>query len=303
MQLLVLALWSLALMVVSVIVGMLLGVATDPDLLSYSATQPLSHSSRLLLWNVFVQLMTFALPVLLLTRRYYREEQREFYRLDFGRKSWMLAVVGIVVLLLLVPLTDWLATWNDSWHFSGAWEKVERTLREAGEQSQQMVESFLKECHPLLNLFALALIPALCEELFFRVGVQNLLQRWFSRPSLRSHSAPQSLAPHAAVWVTAALFSLAHGELFAFLPRFLLGGLLGYLYVYGRSLLVNVLAHFANNAIIVVAYALLSGDSTSFDPSAPLALSPLLTIVCALAAVALMIVVFRKNRSLSSSNK
>ena len=116
------------------------------------------------------------------------------------------------------------------------------------------------------------------------------MQRWFKNP-------------HAAVWITAALFSLAHGEIFAFLPRFLLGGLLGYLYVYGRSLLVNVLAHFANNAVIVVAYALMSGDDPSFDPSTPLAFSPLLTLVCALAAVVLMIVVFPKTRNVSSSNK
>jgi hypothetical protein len=282
MHLLVLALWALAMMVVSVIAGMALGIADDSEFGSPNA--------GFLLWNVFVQLMTFALPVLLLARRYYREEQREFYRLDFGRKSWMLAGLGVVVLLLLVPLTDWLATWNDSWHFPGAWGKLEHSLREAGNQSQQMVESFLKECPPLLNLFGLALIPALCEELFFRAGVQNLLQRWFKNP-------------HAAVWVTAALFSLAHGELFAFLPRFLLGALLGYLYVYGRSLLVNVLAHFANNAIVVVTYALMSGDSTSFDPSAPLALSPLLTLACTLAAVALLVVVFGKTRNASSSNK
>ena len=64
-----------------------------------------------------------------------------------------------------------------------------------------------------------------------------------------------------------------------------------------------VLAHFANNAIVVVIYALMSGDSTSFDPSAPLALSPLLTIACTLAAVALLVVVFGKTRNASSSNK
>jgi hypothetical protein len=208
----------------------------------------------------------------------------------------MLALAGVAVLLLLVPIIDWLSIWNDGWHWSGAWEPLERSLREAGEQSQQMVEGFMKECYPLLNLFALALIPALCEELFFRAGIQNLLQCWFSS---RHPGEESGVGLHAAVWVTAALFSLAHGEVFAFLPRFLLGALLGYLYVYGRSLLVNVVVHFVNNAVIVVAYALMSGDGSQFDPSAPLATAPVLTFVCTLAALALFWFVFlrRPDRS------
>lgn len=281
MHLLVLAMLSLALMVLSVVIGVALGVPDGGE----SGTR-----SLFIVWNAITQVFTFGLPPVIVARMYYRDEVRSFLRFDVSGRNWLLGLAGVVVLMLLMPLTDWLSVWNDGWHWSGMWEAVERELRRVGEMSQTMVESFLKECPPLLNLFGLALIPALCEELFFRAGVQNLLQRWFKNP-------------HAAVWVTAALFSLAHGELFAFLPRFLLGALLGYLYVYGRSLLVNVLAHFANNAIVVVTYALMSGDSTSFDPSAPLALSPLLTLACTLAAVALLVVVFGKTRNASSSNK
>lgn len=281
MHLLVLAMLSLALMVLSVVIGVALGVPDGGE----SGTR-----SLFIIWNAITQVFTFGLPPVIVARMYYRDEVRSFLRFDVSGRNWLLGLAGVVVLMLLMPLTDWLSVWNDGWHWSGMWEAVERELRRVGEMSQAMVESFLKECPPLLNLFGLALIPALCEELFFRAGVQNLLQRWFKNP-------------HAAVWVTAALFSLAHGELFAFLPRFLLGALLGYLYVYGRSLLVNVLAHFANNAIVVVTYALMSGDSTSFDPSAPLALSPLLTLACTLAAVALLVVVFGKTRNASSPNK
>lgn len=281
MHLLVLAMLSLALMVLSVVIGVALGVPDGGE----SGTR-----SLFIVWNAITQVFTFGLPPVIVARMYYRDEVRSFLRFDVSGRNWLLGLAGVVVLMLLMPLTDWLSVWNDGWHWSGMWEAVERELRRVGEMSQTMVELTLRECHPLLSLLCVALVPAICEELFFRAGVQNLLQRWFKNP-------------HAAVWVTAALFSLAHGELFAFLPRFLLGALLGYLYVYGRSLLVNVLAHFANNAIVVVTYALMSGDSTSFDPSAPLALSPLLTLACTLAAVALLVVVFGKTRNVSSSNK
>ena len=297
MHLLVLAMMSLVIMFLSLMMGVAVGVSdNDP--------------TTFLLWNTFVQLLSFALPMVVMTRMYYGGEQREFYQLDFSGRKWLFALAGVAVFLLLVPLTDWLATWNNSWHWSGVWEKVEESLRHAGEQSQQLVERFLKECHPALNLFGLALVPALCEELFFRAGIQNLLLRWFSRSSsLNAHRSSlithrsslithrSSLITHFAVWVTAAVFSLAHGEVFAFLPRFVLGVLLGYLYVYGRSLLINVTVHFINNAIIVVAYGLMVGGATEFDPSDPLALSPVLTVGCTLAAVALFYVVFLRRTS------
>ena len=274
MHLLVLALWALVMMVVAVVVGVAAGISGKPE----------ENTTVFLLYNVLVQLLTFALPVLLVTWMYYRGSQRAFYKLDFSRRSWLLALVGIVLLFLLVPLTDWLAVWNDHWHLPGAWEALERRLRDTGQQSEQVVESFMKGNHPLLNLFGLALVPALCEELFFRAGIQNLLQRWFKNG-------------HAAVWVTAAVFSLAHGEVFAFLPRLLLGALLGYLYLYGRSLVVNVTVHFVNNAIIVVAYALLAGGGSEFDPSAPLAVPALLVVACSLAALALFYVAFLRHSS------
>lgn len=274
MHLLVLAMWSLALMVLAVIIGMVAGISEE---------RVADSPTTFLLWNIIVQLMTFAFPVLIVTRIYYHDSPLFSFRFP-SLTSWKYVLAGVVVMLLLVPLTDWLGVWNDSWHFSGAWEKLEHGLRSAGEQSQQMVDTLMRECHPLLSLLGMALIPALCEELFFRAGVQNLLRCWFKNP-------------HAAVWVTAAVFSLAHGEVFAFLPRFLLGALLGYLYLYGRSLWVNVTAHFVNNAIIVLAYVLMTGEDSQFDPSQSLAVPVVATVACTLAAAALFWFAFLRNKN------
>lgn len=271
MHLLVLAMLSLALMVLSVVIGVALGVPDGGE----SGTR-----SLFIVWNAITQVFTFGLPPVIVARMYYRDEVRSFLRFDVSGRNWLLGLAGVVVLMLLMPLTDWLSVWNDGWHWSGMWEAVERELRRVGEMSQTMVELTLRECHPLLSLLCVALVPAICEELFFRAGVQNLLQRWFKNP-------------HAAVWVTAALFSLAHGELFAFLPRFLLGALLGYLYVGGGSLVVNVLVHFVNNAIVVILFWLATPES-GFDPMAPLGVGWTVTLACSLAAVMLMVVTFGK---------
>lgn len=271
MHLLVLAMLSLALMVMSVVIGVALGVPDGSE----SGTR-----SLFVVWNAITQVFTFGLPPVIVARMYYRDEVRSFLRFDVSGRNWLLGLAGVVVLMLLMPLTDWLSVWNDGWHWSGMWEAVERELRRVGEMSQTMVELTLRECHPLLSLLCVALVPAICEELFFRAGVQNLLQRWFKNV-------------HVAVWVTAALFSLAHGEVFAFLPRFLLGALLGYLYVGGGSLVVNVLVHFVNNAIVVILFWLAAPES-GFDPMAPLGVGWTVTLACSLAAVMLMVVTFGK---------
>lgn len=271
MHLLVLAMLSLALMVLSVVIGVALGVPDGGE----SGTR-----SLFIVWNAITQVFTFGLPPVIVARMYYRDEVRSFLRFDVSGRNWLLGLAGVVVLMLLMPLTDWLSVWNDGWHWSGMWEAVERELRRVGEMSQTMVELTLRECHPLLSLLCVALVPAICEELFFRAGVQNLLQRWFKNV-------------HVAVWVTAALFSLAHGEVFAFLPRFLLGALLGYLYVGGGSLVVNVLVHFVNNAIVVILFWLATPES-GFNPMAPLGVGWTVTLACSLAAVMLMVVTFGK---------
>ena len=228
MHLLVLFLLSLSMMVISV----LLGAAVGP-------VNPKSGDPWLpwISWQALSQVLMFALPTLAIAWMYYRPGQRQWLRLDFAGRRWLLALSGVVTMFLLVPITDWLTTWNDAMHLPVALKSVEESLRNAGEQSQGMLQLLMSEENPWVCLLFVALVPAVCEELFFRAGIQNLLLRWWS--PVRADGTSSAVGLHAAVWVTAAVFSLAHFEVFAFLPRLLLGALLGYLYVGGGSLVVN----------------------------------------------------------------
>ena len=88
------------------------------------------------------------------------------------------------------------------------------------------------------NLLVIAILAALSEELFFRGTLQPLLHRAFGW--------------HAAVWTTAVIFALVHMEFTAIIPRVFLGAVLGYLYLYTRSIWIPVLGHSLNNALAVV---------------------------------------------------
>jgi len=268
MQILVLLALALACFLIASIATALMAF-TDVDI----------QSRSFLLWTQsLTSILIFVVPMLLMVAIYYRKNAVSFLALRADGHSWLMALVGIVVLLLITPLNEWLTEWNDTWNLGHLGEM----LRQIQEQSEGVMEKLIKGDTIgalLANLLVIAVLPAVCEELFFRGGIQNLLQRWVRNP-------------HVAIWITAAVFSLIHGEIFSFVPRFVLGALLGYLYVYGGSMVVNVVAHFVNNAVVVLLYWLVARGTLDLDPEAPLGFTPVITVCCTLAAVAVMWVTF-----------
>ena len=155
-------------------------------------------------------------------------------------------MASFLVLICLLPMSDWLSRVNDAWHLPQGLAALEEAMRSMGNRAQELIEAFLtrKGVWALVgNVVVFALVPAICEELFFRGALQQLFCKMIKNP-------------HVAIWFTAALFSLFHGEIFAFLPRFVLGAALGYLFYYGGSLWFNATAHFFNNALSILFYYL-----------------------------------------------
>lgn len=88
------------------------------------------------------------------------------------------------------------------------------------------------------NILFIGVIAAVAEEFFFRGALQQLSVKFFKNN-------------HAGVWATAALFSVMHLQFYGFLPRLILGALLGYLFVWSRNLWVPIVVHFFNNALVI----------------------------------------------------
>lgn len=91
----------------------------------------------------------------------------------------------------------------------------------------------------LRNILLLALVPAFCEELFFR----GILQR-FSFLLMKKKWL--------AIAFTSILFALVHGSIYNFLPIFIASCLLGYIYFSTGNLWMNILLHFVYNAAQVI---------------------------------------------------
>lgn len=99
------------------------------------------------------------------------------------------------------------------------------------------------------NLLFIGVFAAVAEEFFFRGVMQPLLVKLFKNK-------------HVGVWMTAFIFSLMHLQFYGFLPRVILGVLLGYLFVYSRNLWIPIIIHFLNNALVVTFSFFLKENTT-----------------------------------------
>jgi membrane protease YdiL (CAAX protease family) len=91
----------------------------------------------------------------------------------------------------------------------------------------------------ILNVLVIAVMPAIGEELIFRGIFQKIFYNLFK-------------SGHLAIWFTAFVFSAIHFQFFGFVPRFILGLVFGYLFLWSGTLWLPVISHFVNNAVPVI---------------------------------------------------
>lgn len=139
----------------------------------------------------------------------------------------------------------------------------------------------------LMALVIMAFFPAMFEEVFFRGALQNLLVRWWKAPLL-------------AIIITSILFSLIHMSIYLFLSRVVLGFVLGLMYQRSKNLWVNIVAHFLNNAVVLVQMFWLSRHNTKVDLDK---LDPKVSIWLGLVALGISYGLFLLFEKLSSKNR
>ncbi|OYU96984.1 MAG: hypothetical protein CFE21_01460 [Bacteroidetes bacterium B1(2017)] len=156
-------------------------------------------------------------------------------------KFWSIGV-SLLFVFITVPLISWFYQINQLLSFPADFKDLEMSIRTMENQAGVLTKIFVAaDSIPmlLLNLFVVALVPAVCEEFFFRGVLQKYTQ-------LKFNSA------WAAIIVSALVFSGFHGQFYGFLPRFALGVVLGFLYFQTSSIWVPIVAHFVNNGLAVV---------------------------------------------------
>jgi membrane protease YdiL (CAAX protease family) len=184
-------------------------------------------------------LIFFFLPALLYA--FFSFRGNYFYFLGFKpAEKGSMYVLGIGCMLLAFPLVFWLGELNQL-------IPMPASIIEMEKQAAKQMEAFLKikgRADIVINVIVIALLPAICEEMFFRGALQRVIIQISKRPWV-------------GIIITAALFSALHFQFQGFLPRMFLGVVLGALYWFSGSLWTSIVAHFITNAVqvLVASYA------------------------------------------------
>ncbi len=172
------------------------------------------------------------------------------------RPAWVLMGLAVLAMVAASPLIDWLNAWNQELPWQSEWLQ---TARNWEEEAARLTTALMRPATPIEGLttfFMVAVLAAAWEELIFR----GLLQRLIEAGTRNGHVA---------VWSAALIFSAIHMQFFSFVPRLLLGVILGYLYLWSRNLWVPILAHFLNNAVYII-YSWFAGPEKAADTGNPM---------------------------------
>ncbi len=157
---------------------------------------------------------------------------------------------AVVLMLITMVIAGSLATLNEMIPLTPSLKTYFTEMETRYIEQVEMMSKMSSKGDLIISLLVMAAVPAVVEEVFFRAGFQNMMQRstgniWLS------------------IIITSLLFSAIHFSFYGFLARTAMGVMLGMLYATSKNIWVPVLAHFINNAVAVgqVYYLRMKGET------------------------------------------
>lgn len=157
-------------------------------------------------------------------------------------------LLALLVVFCSLPLVNVLGEWNSTWPVSQSL----RDLEELATKQTKLLLNMPDIGAMLFNLLLLALLPAIAEEVFFRGVLQRILTAWVKNGWV-------------ATVIAAIIFSAIHMQFLGFMPRLLLGFLMGVIYLVTGNLWLAIGGHFLNNGLQVVLVYLYQAKLISYD--------------------------------------
>ena len=188
--------------------------------------------------NFFFHLGTFILPSILFAKLGAFEPSD--YLLTKKRPQLTPLLLIILLFFAIIVLNDWFASINANLDLSFISKDLQEDIYYNQADRDKSIYAYIGATWRSfgLNIFLLAIIPAIGEELVFRGVLQNLIAK-----------ASQKI--HLSVWFTAFLFAFIHFQFMDFLPRFFLGAAFGYVVILTGKIWYSMILHFLNNALAI----------------------------------------------------
>lgn len=236
-----------ALLILGLIIGSVIGViyplVSGQDVMSLNSLRVMQISS---------QIFTFVLPPIIYAMLI-KENPKESLGIKNVSYHWF--IIGFIMMYAILPLNNVFAEWNAGLKLPESMSRIEELIKEMYESSAVVLEKLVNVNTFggfVINLIMIAGLAALGEELLFRSIIQTSLIKTCKNA-------------HVGIIIASAIFSFIHFDFYAFIPRLVLGMLLGYMFYYSRSIWVSMFMHFVNNATAVVIYYLNNIGVTNVD--------------------------------------
>lgn len=244
-----LLIWGAMFMVLAVIQPLLAPLLTgDPnmDTKTFFAEGIALYPTAYMLLNLVSTCCMFFIPVLLYTF-VAAEKPLEYLRLKqkTNMKHFILVTIGV---LGIFPLISGLGELIQELNLGAAADAMEAKRTNA-------INTYITQgtiLDLLRNLFLVALVPAVFEELFFRGIIQRLAYTITKSPLM-------------SFILTSFLFTLFHASIYQFLPIFVGGIMLCWLYYITGNMKLNIWLHFLNNGIQIVLLYLTGATEASAE--------------------------------------
>jgi len=182
-------------------------------------------------------------------------QDRMWFNYNAANRKPPYSMTNIVLILsiTLLPIVGVLSAFNQNiMPQEGTVAEFMRNMEEAANHILELVTSQHSTWDLISNLLIFAVLAGVCEEFFFQGALQPLMMKWTKNP-------------HIGILVTALIFSALHFQFYGFIPRFVLGVYLGYLFFWSRSLWLPILAHVLHNALSILIDYTLQGRGIDTD--------------------------------------
>ena len=223
----VLFLWSAMLVgfgLSSVFLPLVLGLSTDHVEAIKASMQ--THPLPWMWMNNGVQFFAFFLPAALMYTVARKKDSLPCFPMKTSFALALLAVPAFGFMDVLGELNHVIISW-----MPGLYEEVLESENQMDAMTELMLSSY--QYHLPVVILTIALVPAMFEEFFFR----GVLQRLFMKTN----------GAHTAIWMSAAAFSLIHFQFLGFIPRLVMGAMLGYITWLTGNWWYSAGVHFFNN--------------------------------------------------------
>ncbi len=206
---------------------------------------PIDHADtfNLLIFQAVQAVCTFIVPAWIVAILWSEQPKDYLHLKPLEQTDQTLLLLAIATIICALPLINYLAYLNSRISLPESMQGLEAKMREMEDRAAELLKAFMtvekgSMVMLLFNIVVLAIIPAIGEEMTFRCVLQSFFHR----------------NRHLAVWMTAFIFSFIHFQFYGFIPRMLLGALLGYALVWTDNLIYSITMHATNNMMAVLLF-------------------------------------------------